>query len=100
MKKMMSRRSGRCTLWNGSMKQITPTITVDTNTPAPKSAPNARPASPSFELPTAAMAEKTSGAPLPNARNVTPAMFCDSFIESAMVRSDGQKLENTWSQRS
>lgn len=49
-----------------------PTMTVETNTPAPNSAPKARPASPSFELPTAAMALNTSGAPLPNAKNVTP----------------------------
>jgi hypothetical protein len=54
------------------MKHMIPTITVDTNTPAPKRAPNANPASPSFELPTAAIALNTSGAPLPNARNVTP----------------------------
>ncbi len=49
-----------------------PTTTVETKTPAPNNAPNARPASPSFELPTAAMALKTSGAPLPKAKKVTP----------------------------
>lgn len=71
---------------------MTPTITVETNTPAPNRAPKANPESPSFEFPIAAMALKTSGAPLPNAKNVTPAMFCDSFILSAIVRRDGQKL--------
>jgi hypothetical protein len=38
------------------------------------------------------MALNTSGAPLPNAKKVTPAMFCESFMLSAIVRSDGQKL--------
>jgi len=70
-----------------------PTITVDTKTPAPNRAPNARPASPSLALPTAAIALKTSGAPLPNARNVTPAMFWDSFKLSAITRREGQKLK-------
>lgn len=32
----------------------------------------ARPASPALALPIAAIAEKTSGAPFPKARNVTP----------------------------
>jgi len=47
------------------MKQINPTITVETNTPAPNKAPNARPASPFLLLPIAAIALNTSGAPLP-----------------------------------
>ena len=38
----------------------------------PRSAPNARPMSPSLELCTAEMAENTSGAPLPKASKVTP----------------------------
>jgi len=38
----------------------------------PKSAPNAKPTSPPLELPTAAIAENMSGAPLPKARKVTP----------------------------
>ena len=38
----------------------------------PNRAPNARPTSPSFADDTAAMAEKISGAPFPNAKNVTP----------------------------
>lgn len=50
-------------------------MTVETKTPAPNRAPNARPASPSLALPTAAIALNTSGAPLPNAKKVTPAMF-------------------------
>ncbi len=54
------------------MKQITPTQTVDTNTPAPKSAPKAKPESPSLAFPIAAIALKTSGAPFPNAKKVTP----------------------------
>ena len=90
---MISLSKVRCTLWKGWMKQMTPTIMVETKTPAPNKAPNARPESPSLELPTAAMALNTSGAPLPNARNVTPAMFCESFMLSAIVRSDGQKLK-------
>ena len=49
-----------------------PTMTVDIKTPAPNKAPKAKPASPSLALPTAAIALKTSGAPFPNARNVTP----------------------------
>lgn len=49
-----------------------PTITVEIKTPAPNKAPNAKPASPSFAFPTAAIALNTSGAPFPNARNVTP----------------------------
>ncbi len=44
------------------MKQIIPTITVLTKTPAPKRAPKAKPESPSFELPIAAIALNTSGA--------------------------------------
>ena len=47
-------------------------MTVEMKTPAPNKAPNARPASPSFALPTAAIALNTSDAPFPNARNVTP----------------------------
>ncbi len=47
-------------------------MTVDIKTPAPNKAPKAKPASPSLALPTAAIALKTSGAPFPNARNVTP----------------------------
>ena len=50
-------------------------MTVETKTPAPNRAPNARPASPSLALPTAAIALNTSGAPLPNAKKVTPAKF-------------------------
>lgn len=47
-------------------------------TPAPKRAPKARPASPPFALPIAAIALKTSGAPFPKAKNVTPCQI-DKF---------------------
>jgi hypothetical protein len=53
-------------------RQIVPATTVVTKTPAPNRAPKAKPTSPPLALLTAAMAENISGAPLPNARNVTP----------------------------
>lgn len=76
----------------------------------PKRAPNAKPTSPPLELPTAAIAENISGAPLPNARNVTPykknisfivsnirnkrtAMFSDNLRTRAITRRAGQKLK-------
>ena len=54
------------------MTHIVPATTVDTNIPAPNNAPKASPASPSLAFVIAAIAENTSGAPFPNARNVTP----------------------------
>ena len=50
----------------------------------PMSAPMARPISPLCELRMAAMAEKTSGAPLPSAISVTP---CTQARQGAYVMS-------------
>lgn len=72
MKKPTSRRKGPLSTLNGLMMHIDPTTQEVTNAAAPSNSPRARPP----ELARIAEnVEKTSGLPLPNARNVTPATF-------------------------
>jgi hypothetical protein len=75
------------------MIDTVPTTTVVTKQPAPKSSPSAmavpRPGSGVFMSDEYTL--KMSGAPLPKARNVTPATLWDSFSESAITVSTGQK---------
>lgn len=68
-----------------------PATIVVTNIPAPNKAPMAKLSFPLLERDTAAMAEKISGAPFPNARNVTPAIFCESRKVFVITVSDGHK---------
>ena len=59
-----------------------PATQVVTNTPVPRSCPNA---SCGCLWSTATMAENMFGAPLPRASRVTPAMFSDNLIWFELV---------------
>ena len=73
---MTSRKKGLSINLKGLAKQIAPVTAVVTNTPAPNNAPKSNSGR---DCCTEAKAEKTSGAPLPNAKIVTPAIFCGNL---------------------
>lgn len=81
----------RSSLESGAAKTTPATTIVVTKTLAPMRAPRARFDDP---LPTAATLAKTSGAPFPNERNVTPASVGDIFSVDTTDCSVGQKKES------
>ena len=81
----------RSSLESGAAKTTPATTIVVTKTLAPMRAPRARFDDP---LPTAATLAKTSGAPFPNERKVTPASVGDIFSVDTTDCSVGQKKES------
>ena len=75
-----SLKKGLSITWKGLVIQTAPATAVVTNIPAPNNSPNTS-CGLEFEMP--ANVEKISGAPLPNAKIVTPAMLSDSlYVET------------------
>ena len=74
---------------DGHSTQIEPTTTVEINTLPPTKAPI--PTKTSALPATDAKEENTSGAPLPNTKNVTPAKAYDKFNLLQILPSAGEK---------
>lgn len=77
-------------IWRGLVnKLMTPTTTLDTKKAPPKIL--FRPTSPLLDLVKETILAKTSGAPLPSERRVTPAIVGESFKSLDRLSKEGQK---------
>lgn len=88
VKKPTSRRNGPRLTLNGLINAMDPTTTETIKDAAPISSPMARLPESAFM---AENVEKTSGLPLPKARNVTPATFSSRPRTADIVARFGQK---------